>query len=120
MSIRFFALLALAGLMSSAAAGEESGGQIFERHCRTCHGGTAPPDSPIGPRLTAIIGTKAGTQSSGLHTRVMSESGIVWDRGLLRRFLRDPRHVVPGTTMTVSVSNADELERLLDYLETIH
>lgn len=123
MLIRFLALvlaLALAGLTSGAAAGEQSGREIFERQCRTCHGGTTRADSPIGPRLNPIIGTKAGTQNSGLHTRVMTESGIVWDRALLRRFLSDPRRVVPGTTMMVSVSYSDELERLLDYLETLH
>ena len=105
--------------MAAGALAEPSGQQIFERHCRTCHGGSAPADSPIGPNLAGIIGTKAGTQPTGLHSRVMVESGIVWDRASLRRFLTDPTRTVPGTTMTVGVADAAALERLLDYLESV-
>ena len=115
--LRFALVLALAAVMGPAAGGE-SGREIYERQCRTCHGGTAPADSPLGPSLAGIVGTKAGTQATGIHSRVMVESGIVWDRESLRRFLSDPRQVVPGSIMMVRVSDAETLERLLDYLET--
>jgi cytochrome c len=89
--IRLAFALALAGMIGSASAAGEPGREVYERHCRTCHGGTTPPDSPLGPSLVGIIGTKAGTQASGLHSRALTESGIVWDRESLRRFLSDPR-----------------------------
>ena len=118
MLIRLALALALAGMIGGAAAGD-SGLEIYERQCRTCHGGTAPADSPLGPSLVGIIGTKAGTQASGLHSRVMVESGIVWNRESLRRFLTDPRRAVPGTSMPVRVPDPEALERLLDYLESL-
>lgn len=105
--------------MAAGAIAEPSGQEIFERHCRTCHGGAAPADSPLGPSLAGIVGAKAGTQPAGLHTRALTESGIVWDRESLRRFLSDPRRTAPGTTMTVGIADAGELERLLDYLESL-
>ena len=115
------AALALASAMSVAFADDlpASGREVYERRCQTCHGGTAPADSPIGPSLTGIVGRKAATQFSGLHSRALTDSGIVWNRDSLRRFLADPAVALPGTLMPTRVANADELESLLDYLESL-
>ena len=117
--IRFAFALALGAMMGSAVAAGEPGREVYQRQCRTCHGGTATADSPIGPSLIDVIGAKAGTQPSGLHSRVLVESGIVWDRASLRRFLIDPRREVPGTIMIQGVSDPEALEALLDYLESL-
>jgi cytochrome c len=113
--------LALAGVIEAASAGEslESGRQLFDRHCRTCHGGTGPADSPIGPNLSGIVGKKSGTQASGIHSQSAIDSGVVWDRESLRRFLSVPRREIPGSIMPVRVADPAELERLLDYLESL-
>ena len=112
--------LALAGVMGPAYADQAaSGREVYELRCRTCHGGAAPADSPIGPSLAGIAGTKAGSQASGMHSRVLIDSGMVWNRDSLRRFLADPRRAIPGTIMPVGVADPVELESLLDYLETL-
>ena len=112
---------ALAGLIAAASADEsvETGRQLYDRRCRTCHGGTGPADSPIGPNLSGIVGTKAGTQASGIHSRAAIDSGVVWDRESLRRFLSVPRREIPGSIMSAGVADPAELERLLDYLESL-
>jgi cytochrome c len=97
----------------------ETGRQLCDRRCRTCHGGTEPADSPIGPNLSGIVGTKAGTQASGIHSRAAIDSGLVWDRASLRRFLSVPRREIPGSIMSAGVADPAELERLLDYLESL-
>lgn len=115
--------LALAGIVGAAAADEDqaqAGRQVFDQRCRNCHGGTAPADFPIGPSLTGIVGRRAGTGASGIHSRPVMDSGIVWDRASLRRFLSNPQREIPGTLMAVSVTNRAQLESLLDYLETLH
>jgi cytochrome c len=119
---RVCAVLAFAALAGSAFAGEsaQAGRQIFERHCKTCHGGTGPPALPIGPNLKGIYGAKAGTRPGGTHSRATIDSGIVWDRQTLRSFLSVPRRVLPGALMPDGVSDSAELESLLDYLETQH
>ena len=112
---------ALAGLIAAASADEsvETGRQLYDRRCRTCHGGTAPADSPIGPNLAGIVGTKAGTQASGIHSQAAIDSRVVWDRESLRRFLSVPRREIRGSIMPVGVTDPAELERLLDYLESL-
>jgi cytochrome c2 len=113
--------LALAGLIGAASADEAaSGAEVFLLRCSTCHGGSRLANLPIGPSLAGIIGTRAGTQASGVHSRAMIDSGIVWDRASLRRFLSDPQSGIPGTLMAVGVANPAELESLLDYLESLH
>ena len=113
--------LALAGVIAAASAGEsvESGRQLYDRRCRSCHGGTGPADSPIGPDLSGIVGKKAGSQASGIHSRTAIDSGIVWNRESLRRFLSEPRREIPGSIMPAGVADPAELERLLDYLESL-
>jgi cytochrome c len=112
---------ALVGVIGAAIADEavQSGREVNERRCRGCHGGTAPADFPIGPSLAGIIGTQAGTRDSGVHSRAVIDSGIVWDRESIRRSLSDPRREIPGTFMPGAVGDPAELERLLDDLESL-
>jgi cytochrome c len=115
--------LALAGIVGAAAGDEDqarAGRQVFDQRCRTCHGGTARADLPLGPSLSGIVGRRAGTGASGIHSRPVMDSGIVWDRASLRRFLSNPQREIPNTLMMVRVSDPAELESLLDYLETLH
>lgn len=119
---RACAALALAALAGTAFAGEaaQEGRQVFDRDCRTCHGGTGPAALPIGPDLAGIYGARAGTRPGGTHSRATIDSGIVWDRQTLRGFLSAPRRVLPGALMPDGVSDPAELENLLDYLESLH
>lgn len=111
---------ALVGPTGASRADEAASGRaVYELRCRTCHGGTARADSPIGPSLAGIVGTKAGTQASGVHSRALIESGIVWNRETLRRFLSDPPRALPGTLMPAGVPDPAQLESLLDYLESL-
>jgi cytochrome c len=112
---------ALADRIVAASANDpvESGRQLFDRRCRTCHGGTGPADSPIGRNLARMVGKKAGTQASGIHSQAAIDSGVVWDHASLRRFLSVPRREIPGSIMPAGVADPAELERLLDYLESL-
>jgi cytochrome c len=105
--------------VAAAAAPGLSGHDIYEQRCRGCHGGTAPADLALGPNLTGIVGTRAGSQSSGIHSREATDSGIVWDRDSLRAFLSVPRTVLPNTLMGDGIADPAELERVLDFLETL-
>jgi cytochrome c len=121
MSRRCLPLLVLAVMQASAPAGEPAspGRKIFESRCAGCHEGSGPSTGTLGPSLVGIIGRKAGTGNSGVHSRAMVESGIVWSRSSLRRFLADPAREVPGTIMPVRMEDPKQLEDLLSYLETL-
>jgi cytochrome c2 len=124
LKLRFIACaaLVLATLRLPAAVADEftgPGKKIFERRCQTCHGGTSAPDTPIGPNLVGIIGRKAGTGNSGVHSRAAMESDTVWTRDSLRRYLSEPGREMPGTLMPVQVQDPKELDDLLNYLQSL-
>jgi cytochrome c len=103
----------------AADAPASAGRKIFDSRCASCHVAASPGATTLGPSLVGIIGRKAGTQASGVHSRSVVESGIVWDRKSLARFLSEPGRAAPGTVMPVSVTDSKELDALLDYLETL-
>lgn len=105
--------------VAAADPSVESGRKIFEARCASCHEAESPATTTLGPSLVGIIGRKAGTESSGVHSRTAIESGIVWDRASLRRYLSDPGGAIPGTVMPVRVEDPKELDALLNYLETL-
>jgi len=115
--------LPLLGLaLAPAFAADEStspGRKVFESRCVSCHESSPPSTATLGPSLAGIVGRKAGSGNSGVHSRALAESGIVWNRGSLRNYLADPGRAVPGTIMPMRVENPQELEDLLNYLETL-
>ena len=114
--------LSLLGMALAPVFADESmspGRKIFESRCVSCHESATPSTATLGPNLAGIVGRKAGTGTTGVHSRAMVESGIVWNRSSLRRFLSDPGREVPGTIMPVRVEDAKALEDLLNYLETL-
>ena len=120
-----FARLSLAlplvvALQASALAADTSPGRkIFASRCGSCHEGTSPSAATLGPSLVGLFGRKAGSANSGVHSRALAESGIVWSRSTLRSYLSDPSRAVPGTIMPMRVENPKELEDLLDYFQTL-
>jgi len=113
------ALLWALGAPALADDAASAGRKIFENRCASCHAGAGSSTGTLGPGLAGIIGRKAGTGKSGVHSRAMAESGIVWSRSSLRRFLSDPAREVPGTIMPVRVEDPKQLEELLSYLESM-
>ena len=116
------AALVLTVLHSPTAVADEftdPGRKIFESRCQTCHGGASAPDVPLGPSLVGIIGRKAGTGNSGVHSRAAIESDTVWTRSSLRRYLSEPGREMPGTFMPVQVQDPKELDDLLNYLQSL-
>jgi cytochrome c2 len=116
------AALSLAGLLSpilvQAAGDAAAGKQIYAMRCIGCHG-DGKTAGTLGPSLTGIVGRKAATGESGVHSRALIESGITWDEASLRRFLAAPTKQVPGTNMSVDVPNPQQLDDLLAYLGTL-
>jgi cytochrome c len=112
----------IAMLHAPAVAADESadrGARIFEARCKSCHVAAPPSTATLGPSLAGLIGKKAGAGKTGVHSRALAESGIVWNRNSLRSFLSDPGGAVPGTIMPMRVEDPQELEDLLNYLATL-
>lgn len=117
-------LLGLSLVGSTARAAEESGevnhGQVlFQQMCAVCHAAAPGMVGGQGPSLLGVIGRKAASTPNFNYTKALQDSGIVWDRKSLDRFLENPTTFVPGTNMVVVVANAPDRRDLIAYLGTL-
>ena len=107
-------VLALAGAQAQDAA---AGGMAFQQ-CAECHSPGA--DNGAGPGLKGVYGRRAGTKAEFIYSPAMKKSTVVWDDRTLEAFLKDPREVVPGTTMAYGGDDdAKERADLVAYLKTL-
>lgn len=94
-----------------AAAGERA----FRTRCATCHSVEAGQNR-LGPSLAGVVGRKAGSVEGARTSQALRDSGITWDAPSLDRFLADPRGTVPGTSMTVRLTDAARRAAIIAYL----
>lgn len=113
------ALYLAAPLTPALAAGNAAAGkQVYQNRCLGCHGEGGTSTS-LGPSLVGIIGRKAGTGESGVHSRAMTESDVTWDEASLRKFLFAPTKQAPGTIMSARLQDPQEIDDLIAYLKTL-
>jgi cytochrome c len=86
--------------------------------CRSCHS-VEPGRNIVGPTLHGIVGSKAAEVEGYPFSPALRNSGIVWTRDALDRWLQGPMTMVPGTKMVMSVPNAQARKDIIDYLETL-
>jgi cytochrome c len=115
-------LLAGAALLSSlgaamaqdAAAGEK----VFLAKCKVCH---MPPEAAknlVGPSLAGVVGRKAGTVAGYHYSEANEKSGITWDEAELKKYLKDPKGVVPGTKMVFpGLQSEQDIDNVIAFLK---
>ena len=115
-AIGLLALLPSGAQAADAAAGEN----VFKRVCATCHNPTVEGPRKLGPMLAGIVGRKSGSVEGFRYSKANSEANIVWTAEKLDPYLKNPREVVPGTTMAYAgLRNDDERANLIAYLATL-
>ncbi len=131
------ALMAFLGLTAISATAKD-GRAIYDDTCVRCHGLLAEQSSwhqfipadggtvelavvtPQGPTLNDIVGRPAGIIEGYKYSKGMlafAETGAVWDRETLDKFLTDSRKFVKGTFMIIKLGDEDRA-LVLDYLES--
>src|ERR1700730_14163911 len=89
------AIVAVAVSAGVADAGDvAAGGTVFKK-CRTCHsklGETA--QNMLGPVLNGLKAVPGFNYSDA-----NKNSGIVWDEGTFKEYIKDPKAKIPGTKM---------------------
>lgn len=95
------ALLALAVLLIPAAAQAQdvAAGEKAFAPCRSCHQIGPTAKNAVGPAQNGLIGRKAGTYPGYAYSDANKNSGLTWDEETFRRYIKDPKGVVPGTKM---------------------
>lgn len=97
-----------------AAAGE----RLFKQRCASCHT-VQPGQNRIGPHLSGVVGRKPGSVEGARYSKALGALAANWDAANLDAFLTNPRAVVPGTTMTISVPSAADRGSLVAYLQSL-
>ena len=114
------ALLVLAPVAGAKAQDAAAGQRVFNQ-CSACHTVNQGGPNRVGPNLHGVIGRKAGSVEGFRYSGPMkqkAEEGLVWTEAQLQPYLRNPREVVPGTTMAFpGLRNEQQVNDLIAYLK---
>lgn len=113
-------LAALLAMPDLASAQDAAAGQRVFNQCRACHTIEQGGRNGVGPNLHGVIGRRAASVEGFRYSPAMrqkGEQGWTWTEENLRPYLRNPREVVPGTTMAFAgLRNEQQLNDLMAYL----
>jgi cytochrome c2 len=120
--------LAFAILVSSAAAAMaqpgdvEAGAALFQRRCQVCHAIGEGAANKVGPPLNGVVGAPMASVADFPYSAVLQSAraaGRVWSVDALRRFMRSPRKMFPGTKMAFAGQRDPvDLDDLVAYLQS--
>jgi cytochrome c len=108
----------LAWISSVWAEGDAAAGATVFAQCSACHTVGAGAQNNVGPVLNGVVGRPAGTYPSYRYSSAMKRSGLTWDEGTLKQYLKGPDKLLPGTKMAFPglASDAD-LANVIAYLK---
>jgi alcohol dehydrogenase (cytochrome c) len=113
------AFVAILTCQRAYAAGDAAAGKtVFENQCSVCHT-TVIGKNGFGPTLAGLIGRRSGGISGYPYSSAMANAGIAWDPATLNDFLASTTTKVPGTLMTVSITDPAARANVIAYLATL-
>jgi cytochrome c len=115
-------ILALAPLTARAqSAGDPAAGQRVFNQCRACHVIENNGRNGVGPNLHGVVGRPAGSIQGfrySANMRQLAEGGLAWNEENLRRYLANPKDVVPQGSMAFpGLRNETQLNDVIAYLK---
>ncbi|RVJ67269.1 c-type cytochrome [Sinorhizobium meliloti] len=113
----FFCALLCTGA-SLAQEPAVTGERLFRSRCASCHS-VDTGENRVGPHLIGLFGRAAGSVAGARYSKALSASGFVWDEERLHAYLSNPRQVVPGTTMSVSIRDQVQRAAIITYLQNL-
>lgn len=103
----------------AALKGNAEAGKAAFRKCASCHQVGPSARGGFGPKLTGVIGRKAGATNDYRYSAAMKNANIVWTEHNLAAFLKAPSDFIPGNNMRFwGIGNAQQVADLLAYLRT--
>jgi cytochrome c len=114
--IAFLMLLTLPAM----AQDDDGNGEAQFRRCLPCHAVGEGAANKVGPQLNGIVDSMVASLPEYNYSQTLTDAGnegLEWDRQLLTRYLKSPRHVFPGTSMTFAgMRKRAEIDAIIDYL----
>ena len=103
----------------AALKGNAEAGKAAFRKCASCHQVGPSARGGFGPKLTGVIGRKAGATTDYKYSAAMKNANIIWTEQNLASFLKAPSDFIPGNNMRFwGIGNAQQVADLLAYLRT--
>ncbi|MCS6890015.1 MAG: cytochrome c family protein [Rhodovarius sp.] len=115
------ALLAAAPIMPALAQeGDVEAGQRVFAQCRACHTINEGGRNGVGPNLWNVYGRPAGQVPGFRYSSALQQAaqqGLVWNEENLRRYLANPRDLIPGGSMAFAgIRNPEQLTNVIAYM----
>src|SRR5260370_39023289 len=104
--------VALAPWAGHALGQDLTAGEAAFRKCQPCHDVGEAAKNKLGPEPNGLDGRKAGTVENGTYSHGMKDSDITWNEPAFTEFVSNPAAKVPGTTMLLSVRDAQQVVEL--------
>ena len=83
------------------AGDPEAGEKVFAK-CRVCHQIGVGAKNTIGPEQNGIDGRKSGIQPGYNYSDANKNSGITWTEATFKKYVENPKAMIPGTKMVFS------------------
>ena len=101
-----------------AAAQDAAKGEISFHKCLPCHSIGDDAQNKIGPELNGLDGRHSGTVANFSYSDANKNSGIIWNEANFKKYINDPRAMVPGTKMIFAgIKNEQEVNDLWAYVK---
>ncbi len=117
----FAATLAFSPLAAQAQDGDPAAGQRVFNQCRACHQIENNGRNGVGPNLHGVVGRRAASIEGfrySANMRQLAEGGLTWDDANLRRYLTNPKDLVPQGSMAFpGLRNPTQLNDVIAYLK---
>lgn len=105
--------------LEEAGCDVERASKVVEQ-CKVCHSVEAGAANLTGPNLYGVVGRAAASKDGFAYSKVLRESGIVWDLETLDAFLASPLTYLPNNRMAFGgVTNADDRRAIVCLLNTL-
>ncbi len=106
----------LAELLAKADGGR---GEAASKVCVTCHTFDKGGRNLVGPNLWGVVGREKGSVPGFNYSASMKKMKGPWTPEEIAQFIRQPKSMVPGTTMSFAgVSRASQRADIILYLNS--
>lgn len=116
-------LLTIPFLLLAHSALAQDGAALFTaKACAVCHSIGIDPADKLGPHLNGVVGRQVGRLKDYVYSPALQAAraeGQVWTPERLLKYLKDPDHAFPGTSMSYAgMADRAEIDALIQYLGT--